>query len=235
MGRQVLAVLRDHVAPRDLGSLRVLDVGCSSGIITTMLAGACASAVGVDVDTDAIALAHAAPRMPNLEFLFMSGSTLEFPDRSFDLVICNQVYYWLEDPQVLMDEIFRVLKPGGSCFFANVNKYKLWENQYRLPLLSVMPRPLADRLVRAAGKGDRFGCRYLSFWQLGRLCGKFVIHRYTAKVLKDPVKYQFANLAALKAVTARVPLQLFEALEPFSPNLVWVLEKRSSDTTRRAG
>lgn len=190
-----------------------------------MLAGACAFVVGVDVDTAAIRLAQTEPTLANLEFLLMSGSTLDFPASSFDLVICNQVYYWLEDPQVLMDEIFRVLKPGGSCFFANVNKYKLWENQYRLPLLSVMPRWLADLLVRAAGKGERFGCRYLSFWELGRLCRRFVIHRYTARVLKDPVKYQFANLAALASVTRRVPLGLFEMLEPFSPNLVWVLDK----------
>jgi 2-polyprenyl-3-methyl-5-hydroxy-6-metoxy-1,4-benzoquinol methylase len=230
VGRQILAVVRDHVRRRDLAHLRVLDVGCSSGIITTMLAGAAAHVVGVDVDREAIRIAQKEATGTNVEFLLMSGSTLDFPDGSFDLVVCNQVYYWLEDPQALMDEILRVLKPGGSCFFANVNKYKLWENQYRLPLLSVMPKAMADRMVRAAGKGDRFGCRYLSVWELQQLCRKFVIHRYTARVLKNPVKYQFVNLAKLAPVTGRLPLWLLETFEPISPNLIWVLDKNAETT-----
>ena len=225
VGRQILAVLDDHVKPPGLSGRRVLDVGCSSGIITSLLADFCGPVVGVDVDAEAIRLARAEPKKSNLDFMVMSGSTLDFPSGSFDLVICNQVYYWLEDPAQLMAEIFRVLTPGGSCFFASVNKYKLWENQYRLPLLSVLPRRLADICVRASGKGDRFGCRYLSFWELGRLCGNFVIHRYTARVLKDPVKYRFANLSTLKTITNALPVRLFEVLEPFSPNIIWLLDK----------
>jgi SAM-dependent methyltransferase len=226
IGRQILSVLDHHLGDRGLVGRRVLDIGCSSGVITALIAATAASTVGIDVDEPALARASAEADPPRLEFRKMSAVSLDFPNESFDVVVCNQMYYWLEDPSRLMAEIARVLARGGVCVFTTVNKYKLWEAQYRLPLLSVMPRALADVCVRLAGKGERFGCHYLSYWELGRLCAEFDVHRYTARILKDPDSYRFTNLSAIGQVTRRLPLSWLEALEPLSPNLVWVLAKR---------
>ena len=162
VGHQILALLEHHLGRGGLAGRRVLDIGCSSGIIAGLIASAAGPTVGIDVDEPALARARAETHPPNVEFRTMSADALDFPNRSFDLVICNQMYYWLEDPVRLMAEIARVLAPGGVCVFTTVNKYKLWEAQYRLPLLSLMPRRLADACVRLAGKGERFGCHYLS-------------------------------------------------------------------------
>ena len=231
VARQILAVLEDHLKSTGLGDRSVLDIGCSSGIITSFLADFSGPIVGVDIDTEALRLARGEPKKANLDFIVMSGSTLDFPADSFDVVICNQVYYWLEDPDQLMAEIYRVLKSGGACFLAAVNKYTWWEAQYRLPFVSFLPKRLADVYVRAAGKGDRFGCRYLSFWGLGRLCRKFIVHRYTARILKDPQKYKFTRLSKLRTLTNALPISWTEWLEPLSPNFVWVLEKPRMDRT----
>ena len=225
VGRQILAVLEADLSVSGLPNLRVLDIGCSSGVITSLLAEVSGPTTGIDVDDNALRLARLEPPRPNLRFLAMNASQLDFPSESFDIVVCNQVYYWLEDPGRLMAEILRVLAPGGRCFFAAVNKYKLWEAQYRLPFLSFLPRGLADLYVRAAGKGERCGCRYLSFGDLKRLCGDFVVHRYTARILKDPEQYKFTKLSALKRISSALPLGWLDALEPLSPNFVWVLEK----------
>ena len=228
VGRQILAVLEDHLRSTGLGDRRVLDVWCSSGIITSFLAQFSGSIVGVDVDTDALRLAQEEPRKPNLDFRAMSGSALDFAAASFDIVVCNQVYYWLDDPDALMAEIYRILTPGGVCFFASVNKYAPWEAQYRLPFLSFLPQPLANLYVRAAGRGERFGCRYLSFWGLTQLCRAFIVHRYTARVLQDPIRFHFTRLAKLKKIFDLLPTRWCEFLEPLSPNFVWILEKPSS-------
>ena len=228
VARQILAVLEGHLKSAGLAKRRVLDIGSSSGIITSFLADFTGSIVGVDVDTEAIRLAAASPRRPNLEFMVMSGSDLGFASESFDLVICNQVYCWFDDAERLMAEIKRVLKPGGYCFFAGVNKYALWEAQYRLPFLSFLPKRLADLFVRAARRGDRFGCHYLSFWRLRHACRTFIIHRYTARIVKDPESYKFTRLAILQRVTGRLPIRWLEVLEPLSPNFVWVLERPRS-------
>ncbi len=225
VARQIVAVLDDHLQPTGLAGRRVLDVGCSSGIITSYLADFTGPIVGIDVDAEAVRLANQQSHREHLTFQVMDGSTLDFPSESFDIVVCNQVYMWLKPPDGLMAEIHRVLRPGGSCYFACVNKYTLWENQYRLPFLSFLPPRLADVYVRATGRGERFDCRYLSYWELRRLCRKFVVHSYTARVLKDPMKFRFANLEKVKAVTNAIPLRWLEALEPISPNLIWLLDK----------
>ena len=74
VGRQILAVLEDHLQCSGLGDRGVLDVGCSSGVITSFLADVSGHVVGVDVDAEALRLAREAPSKPNLSFRAMSGS-----------------------------------------------------------------------------------------------------------------------------------------------------------------
>src|SRR5260370_11497362 len=42
------------------------------------------------------------------------GEDLPFPDEVFDLVICSQVLCYVEEPQKVIREIYRVLRPGGA-------------------------------------------------------------------------------------------------------------------------
>jgi len=225
VARQILTVLEAHLETRDLRDRRVLDVGCSSGIITSVLADFTGPVIGIDVDADALRIARRDARRPGLEFQHMSASALDFPSASFDIVICNQVYYWFEDAAAVMSEIARVLKPGGVCFFAGVNKYSVWEAQYRLPFLALLPRRIGNAYVRATGRADRYECHYLSFWELTRVCGPFNIHRYTTRVLRDPVAFEFVRLKKWQRLTRAVPVAWLNFLERFSPNFVWMLEK----------
>jgi len=50
-------------------------------------------------------------------------SKLPFSDNRFDLVTSNMVFEHLQEPQIQMAEIFRVLKPGGTLVFHTPNKY----------------------------------------------------------------------------------------------------------------
>lgn len=50
-------------------------------------------------------------------------SKLPFTDNTFDLVTSNMVFEHLQEPQIQMSEIFRVLKPGGTLIFHTPNKY----------------------------------------------------------------------------------------------------------------
>lgn len=45
------------------------------------------------------------------------GESLEFPDNSFDLVVCNNVLDHVQDTNACLAEIYRVLKPGGYFIF----------------------------------------------------------------------------------------------------------------------
>jgi ubiquinone/menaquinone biosynthesis C-methylase UbiE len=99
----------------------VLEVGCGAAIDLARFAHGGAEATGVDLSDSAIELARANFRQQGLEgrFEVADGEHLPFPDNAFDLVYAHGVVQYTPDPQRLVDECRRVLKPGGGGFRCN--------------------------------------------------------------------------------------------------------------------
>ena len=55
-------------------------------------------------------------------FRLMSAGELDFPDESFDAVFHSTLLHWTPDPQQAIQEMARVLKPGGLVFGTQVTK-----------------------------------------------------------------------------------------------------------------
>lgn len=89
---------------------RILDAGCGSGANLAWLQRE-GRAVGVDLWPEALAFS----RRRGVSVARASVLALPFPDRSFDLVTSFDVLYhrWVEDDRVALQELHRVLKPGG--------------------------------------------------------------------------------------------------------------------------
>ena len=58
----------------------------------------------------------------NTRFCVMDAERLEFPDESFDTVLSSFVFCTVPDPERAMEEIHRVLKPGGRAIFLEHTK-----------------------------------------------------------------------------------------------------------------
>lgn len=185
----MLAVLEECL-PRPAAASRLLNVGGSAGGIDAVLAEHFASVTSVDIDAAAIATAQARHRRDNLEFRIGDAMALEFPDAGFDVVICSHVYEHVPSAERMMTEIRRVLAPGGLCYFAAGNRLMWNEPPYHLPLLSVIPRPLAHLYVRWAGKADHYHELHYTYWGLRRLVEGFVVHDYTRRIIEDPARYR---------------------------------------------
>lgn len=98
------------------GDVRLLDLGCGPGSITADFAnhvGDGGSIVGVDQSPDAIAIARAEATRPNVEYREGSVYELPFPDESFDVAYGHQILQHLSDPVAALQEVRRVLRPGG--------------------------------------------------------------------------------------------------------------------------
>ena len=101
-------VLDAHVT----SSRHVLDIGCGDGAASgTWLADRCAGYVGVDVSPAAVEAARA--RGLDARVIGDAGA-LPFPAESFDAAICTEVLEHLFDPLGALEEIGRILRPGGK-------------------------------------------------------------------------------------------------------------------------
>ncbi len=100
---------------------RVLDLGCRDGALTrAYLDGN--DVVGVDADREA--LAEAAKLGIETHWADLD-QPLDFPDASFDVVVAGELLEHLRDPQRLVEEIRRVLCPGGTFVASVPNAYRL--------------------------------------------------------------------------------------------------------------
>jgi SAM-dependent methyltransferase len=222
-GRRIVHALADfgHV---DLASARILDVGCSAGLITIEIDAHAGFVVGTDLDMAAVA--HAAAGAQRALFVVASGLLLPFADSSFDAVVCNHVYEHVDDPHALLREIHRVLRVGGSCYFAGGHTLQLIEPHHRLPLLSLLPRPLADRILRSMGRHPRYEERFLAPWRLRSLFSDFARAEFVSPaMLRDPVRYEFPGLAGLPRTARGAVATCAWPVAMLAPTWIWMLHR----------
>ena len=103
----------------------VLEIGCGVGRVGKILSLRCSRWIGTDISGHM--LQYAAERLKgleNVELIELSTVGLkEVSNNSVDVVYCTVVFMHLYewDRYKYVQEAFRVLKPGGRCFFDNVD------------------------------------------------------------------------------------------------------------------
>lgn len=93
-----------------------LELGCSIGVLSALLAPRCASLLSVDAAE--LPLERARKRCDNQPNVTFCRATLptEFPDGQFDLILMSEVGYYFdwEDLRRLQTRILAALRPGGD-------------------------------------------------------------------------------------------------------------------------
>ena len=102
LGEAVLAMLDAQAGER------ILDLGCGDGALTEKIAALGAEVIGIDTSPEL--LAAAANR--GLDVRAMDGRNLEF-DTPFDAVFSNAVLHWINEPDLVISNVWNALKPDG--------------------------------------------------------------------------------------------------------------------------
>jgi SAM-dependent methyltransferase len=139
----------------DLARARVLDDGCGIGTYVAKLGEVAGAAYGLDYELDRVR--EASRRLAKPLVVCGAGERLPFPDRTFDLVLSNEVIEHVRDDRAALAEMLRVLRPGGRAVIFCPNRWYpveqhgvYWRGRYRfgnVPLVNYLPDPLRDRLA----------------------------------------------------------------------------------------
>lgn len=146
--------MMDYVDLKERAS--VLDIGCGTGRLLYRLNDRYPGINGIGIDFSLQMLRQARQqRGDRTRLIFIQGraDSLRFADEQFDTVFCTFSFMHYPDPDRVLAEVYRVLKPGGQFYLLD-------------PLLSLLDSllssacriqhlPLSPRGIRFYSAGDR--------------------------------------------------------------------------------
>lgn len=88
----------------------ILDLGCGTGHLTARIAESGAKVTGVDRSAEMAAAARLA--YPNLKFEIADAANLTFREE-FDAAFSNATLHWIHEPELVLQGVWRALRPGG--------------------------------------------------------------------------------------------------------------------------
>jgi ubiquinone/menaquinone biosynthesis C-methylase UbiE len=150
----------------ELEGNRLIDVGAGqgAGVLEALHRGA--DAHGVEPGPEFATLAKHRLNQAGFEperIHETGGEDLPFSDNTFDYAISLQVLEHVEDPRPLLEEMYRVLKPGGEAVVRCENYLAFREQHYRVPWLPLLPKPIGSFYLRAIGRDPSFLNNYVFY------------------------------------------------------------------------
>jgi SAM-dependent methyltransferase len=91
----------------------VVDVGCGTGALTTVLADVIGAENAAGVDPSGPFVAEARTRVPGADLRVGPAEALPFEDGAFDAALSQLVFHFVDDPARAVAEMRRVTRPGG--------------------------------------------------------------------------------------------------------------------------
>ncbi len=114
------ALIDELVAAIAIKGGRVLDVACGPGATTQRLMRYYEPQNITAINISAAQVDAARERAKGCTVLVMDATRLDFPDESFDAVMCVEAAFHFNTRETFLKEVLRVLKPGGSLVMTDM-------------------------------------------------------------------------------------------------------------------
>lgn len=120
----------------DIAGKRVLEVSCGHGGGASYLTRSLQSAsyTGLDLNPEGVEFCRGRHHVPGLDFVQGNAENLPFADQSFDVVINIEASHCYPHLPRFLEEVARVLSPGGRFLYADVrarDRVAAWEKELK--------------------------------------------------------------------------------------------------------
>lgn len=121
---RIIRMLGEKDAEYPLKDLKIADIGCGAGIATEPLARLGANMTGVDASDSAIsqARAHAKEHALDIDYRLSSIEALSEEGHQFDVVMALEIIEHVDHPELFVELLCKILKPGGLLFMSTLNR-----------------------------------------------------------------------------------------------------------------
>jgi SAM-dependent methyltransferase len=134
-------------------SAGILDFGCGEGtMVYEILAKGYDNVQGFDV-IDSLKLQRNEDRS---RFAIDRSGQLPYKDRTFDLIVSDQVFEHVSNQEQSFRELYRILKPGGHAVHIFPAKYQLIEPHIYVPLGGIIGEPWYYKFWASMGVRNGF-------------------------------------------------------------------------------
>jgi SAM-dependent methyltransferase len=129
---------------------RILDVGCGLGAVTAYLKRYYDAPRILGINFSEEQVRHCRSRHPDLVFEVMDAASLQFPEGSFDRILCVEAAFHFRTRARFLREAHRVLRPGGTIAMAD--------------LIPATPSTLGEWMLPAENRVDDLDA-YTAVWR----------------------------------------------------------------------
>lgn len=117
--RWILEKLEQYFGRR---KIKILDIACGGGFLTNLLAEQNYEVSGIDISPSSIDVAREYDLTHSVDYQVAEANHLPYRNETFECVTCMDFLEHVEDPEAIIQEAMRVLKPGGLLFFHTFNR-----------------------------------------------------------------------------------------------------------------
>ena len=102
------------------------------------------------------------------------------------------------------------------------------EAHYRLPFLSIIPKPCAHLYLRLCGKGKLYSENLSTYWRLKKLVdiSNFKLIDYTFKIIDQPLRYSAEEIIIPGSFKQKILREVIKSAYWLCPTYIWLLKNK---------
>ena len=178
-----------------LASLKVLDLGSGQGAFLIDAANRGATVTGLETNPAYIKQSYEAAARAGVRITVVEGrgEALPFPDSSFDFVNLSEVIEHVDDPLLLLREVYRVLRPGGRAYLSAPNRFGIKDPHFHLYFVNWLPRRFANPFISLFGTHKNYEDKSAGRQNLMNM------HYYTYSAIRNLVRPEGFTVIDIRA------------------------------------